>query len=1060
LAAEGKKVAASSLGTVSGWRRNNPSEQVMEIARNPSVPFVLPKIDVANFTGRQDELLVLELQLLGTNQDKTCSIVGLSGGGGMGKSALAFHFATLHRDKFPDGVIGLPVDGKAVHEVARDFARRCGKEVDEDDDRSASTIMQEVFAHRRMLLIFDNADQSVLKELRPGGNRCALIVTTRDRQIPDSFGISTSGIIDLPPMPKEDARNLLREILEVDRINAELAAADSIIEMTGGLPLALQIAGSALRGRQRSLASYVESLKDERTRVQRLQIRGDRDLNVTASLNLSLELLEESEIHLFACLSVCAKDGFSLRTAMVAGGIEDEWEARDLLDRLYQLSLLNEVSADRYVFHALVRVYAQKQAQDKKLWDAASQRHAGYFLDLVKSNNVESLEIAAHLTEDFDDVLQAAQWLRMNAASDELKVSAYQFALDLRPFLLKYNYSKKAIELMFGFQEWAESLNDWNSSVKFRIQQAKYLILERKLIEAEEILRNAQDSIDQISDLHQRQEIQAKQLNSLGGVLQKQRRFEEAIYVLEQEVKIEEEINDQKSLAIILNRLGRLFQRQGRIEQAIAAFERQIDIAKTLNDWNCLIIGLNCLGGVFQQVGRLEEAIAAFEYEIEISETLDDQNKIAISLNRLGGLFRRQGLIKEAIATFERQIKISEVLDEQKQVSIGLNCLGSLFQQQGLIEEAIATFERQIKISEPLNDQKQLLIGLNCLGGLFQQQGLIEEAIATFERTLVIEEGSGSRRRLIIKLIFMGDLLRQQNRFRESIEKLRQAVEISMLLDGLRYRTKSSSMLAAMLHEYSYTLLEAPSTRDEAEAILDESYEIYKNIGDSFQAAVVLHSLGRALKGMKRFENAERVLQKCRDIFYNLQDNKQLLMVLNTLGGVLERKQDWKAAELVLRESYDLAFKEKDLLSQAIVSNSLGKLFARQKGDEKFSLADMYFTNSIKLGRMAEDKDHLYKAYFAWGKALMYHGRPESALIELNHAFEIEENLSNPYRLQAVLPPLTSVLAQLGMYPKILEYADRAIAATNNHPTLIKYREITVKSMPFSRTPSLKKKNS
>jgi tetratricopeptide (TPR) repeat protein len=389
-----------------------------------------------------------------------------------------------------------------------------------------------------------------------------------------------------------------------------------------------------------------------------------------------------------------------------------------------------------------------------------------------------------------------------------------------------------------------------------------------------------------------------------------------------------------------------------------------------------------------------------------------------------------------------------------------LNCLGSLFQQQGLIEEAIATFERQIKISEPLNDQKQLLIGLNCLGGLFQQQGLIEEAIATFERTLVIEEGSGSRRRLIIKLIFMGDLLRQQNRFRESIEKLRQAVEISMLLDGLRYRTKSSSMLAAMLHEYSYTLLEAPSTRDEAEAILDESYEIYKNIGDSFQAAVVLHSLGRALKGMKRFENAERVLQKCRDIFYNLQDNKQLLMVLNTLGGVLERKQDWKAAELVLRESYDLAFKEKDLLSQAIVSNSLGKLFARQKGDEKFSLADMYFTNSIKLGRMAEDKDHLYKAYFAWGKALMYHGRPESALIELNHAFEIEENLSNPYRLQAVLPPLTSVLAQLGMYPKILEYADRAIAATNNHPTLIKYREITVKSMPFSRTPSLKKKNS
>ena len=466
---------------------------------NPSAPFVLPKIDVANFTGRLDELAVLEAQLLGNNQDKTCSIVGLSGGGGMGKSALAFHFATLHRDKFPDGVIGLPVDGKATHEVARDFARRCGKAVDEDDDRSASTIMQEVFAHRRMLLIFDNADQAALKELRPGGDRCALIVTTRDRQIPDSFGITNNGIIHLPPMPQEDARDLLRRILGTDRVNAELEEADQIIKMTGGLPLALQIAGSALRGRQRSLASYVESLRDEKTRVQRLQIRGDADLNVTASLNLSLNLLAEPEKDLFACLSVCAKDGFSLRTAMVAGGLADEWEVRDLLDRLYQLSLLNEVSADRYVFHALVRVYAQEKAQESKLWEEASRSHAEYFIALVQSNKVTKSEIADHIAEDFDDILQTAQWLRVNANSDRLKMSAYQFALDLRPFFLKYNYSKRAIELMSGFQEWAESLNDWSASVKFGIQKAKYLALVGALLDAEVILRNTQCSMDQIS---------------------------------------------------------------------------------------------------------------------------------------------------------------------------------------------------------------------------------------------------------------------------------------------------------------------------------------------------------------------------------------------------------------------------------------------------------------------------------------------------------------------------------------------------------------------------------
>jgi len=759
LAAEGKKVVSSSLGDSSGWRSDDRSERLTRTVPNPSAPFVLPKIDVANFTGRLDELAVLEAQLLGNKQDKTCSIVGLSGGGGMGKSALAFHFATLHRDKFPDGVIGLPVDGKATHEVARDFARRCGKEVDEDDDRSASTIMQEVFAHRRMLLIFDNADQAALKELRPGGDRCALIVTTRDRQIPDSFGIANNGIIHLPPMPQEDARNLLRRILGIDRVNAELEEADQIIKMTGGLPLALQIAGSALRGRQRSLASYVESLRDEKTRVQRLQIRGDADLSVTASLNLSLNLLAEPEKDLFACLSVCAKDGFSLRTAMVAGGLADEWEVQDLLDRLYQLSLLNEVSADRYVFHALVRVYAQKKAQESKLWEEASRSHAEYFITLVQSNKVTKSEIADHIAEDFDEILQTAQWLRVNADSDELKILAYQFALDLRPFFLKYNYSERAVELMSAFQEWAEFHSDWTASVKFGIQQAKYLAVEGKLADAEIILRNSQQSIDKISPFIQQQETRAKYLNSLGGILQKQGKLEEAIVTFERQIKIAESLNDQQSLSIGLNCLGGLFQQQGRLEEAIVIFERQIKIDESLNDQQSLSIGLNCLGGLFQQQGRLEEAIVTFERQIKIAEFINDQKSLAIGLTCLGGIFQQQGRLEEAIITFEQRIKIAEFINDQKSLSIGLNCLGGIFQQQGRVEEAIVTFERQIKIAESLNDQKSLAIGLNCLGGIFQQQGRLEEAIVTFERQIKIAEILNDQKSLSMGLTALGKCL-------------------------------------------------------------------------------------------------------------------------------------------------------------------------------------------------------------------------------------------------------------------------------------------------------------
>jgi tetratricopeptide (TPR) repeat protein len=738
LAAEGKKVVSSSLGNSSSWRNDDRSEQLDKAVRNSSAPFVLPKIDVVNFTGRLDELAILESQLLGSVSDKTCSIVGLSGGGGMGKSALAFHFATLHRDKFPDGVIGLPVDGKATHEVARDFARRCGKAVDEDDDRSASTIMQEVFAHRRMLLIFDNADQAALKELRPGGDRCALIVTTRNRKIPDFFGIPSDGIIDLPPMPQEDARNLLRRILGADRVNAELEATDQIISMTGGLPLALQIVGSALRGRQRTLSSCVESLRDEKTRVQRLYIQDDKDLNVTLSLNWSFNLLQENEKDLFACLSVCAKDGFSLRTAMISGDMADEHEAQKLLDRLYQLSLLNEVSADQYVFHALVRVYAQEKAQERAVWEAASHRHAKYFIDFIQANDVECPEIAKEIIADFEDILQAAQWLRKNAISSDLKESAYQFALDLRPFLLKYSHSKKAIELMTGFQVWAEQLDDWYASVRFKIQHAKYLALEGQLSEAEVILNNAEDLIERISDPIQRQESRLKQLNSLGGILRKQKKFDESIATFQQEIVIAEACNDQKQIAIGLHGLGLVFQDNGNLEAAITSIERSIVISETLNDQISLILGLNHLGKVLQNQRKFEKSAIAFERSIAVAEALNDKTSLVIGLTCLGGVLQKQGDLDAAITIFERQIAIKEELDDQRGLAIGLNRLGCLLLWKHKFEAAINIFEREISIDRQMNDKRQLLIGLNCLGRTLHQFKQYNEAISVFKEQIEI----------------------------------------------------------------------------------------------------------------------------------------------------------------------------------------------------------------------------------------------------------------------------------------------------------------------------------
>jgi hypothetical protein len=487
----------------------------------------------------------------------------LAGVGGIGKSALACHFATIHKDDFPDGVIGLRVDGKDLDAIAREFARRCGEEIDSEDERNASTIMQEVFAYRRMLLIFDNAEESSIRELRPGGDRCAVIVTTRDRGLSISLDIPDEGRINLPPLPDPESLRLLETLIGKERVAIEPEATRNLIQLTGKLPLALQIIGAGLKlNQRRSLADYAASLSEER-RLARLTVRGDKQLDLRACFSLSLKQLHPEEIDFFSCLSVCAEDGFSRRTAMAASGCEDEYVAQESLDYLCRLSLLNyaEVGENRFVFHPLIRLFARELLVERGLEEEATARHAEFLIEFVKSSELEG-SVASFIAEEFNNIILAAKWLQQHETTSNNKKEEkekYDFAIWLQPFFEQYGYWKQAVTFMEGFEQLAERNQDWNIVIKFRIQQAKYLSLQGEWSSAETRLEGIPEILSKIEEEAPRQLSEAKWLTTLGGILKQQGKLDEAAATFQRVVEINEALNDQRSVAIGLNGLAGIF---------------------------------------------------------------------------------------------------------------------------------------------------------------------------------------------------------------------------------------------------------------------------------------------------------------------------------------------------------------------------------------------------------------------------------------------------------------------------------------------------------------------
>ncbi|MEA2907833.1 MAG: hypothetical protein QOI12_5220 [Alphaproteobacteria bacterium] len=789
----------------------------------------------------------LENSLLDDSDDHMFPIAVLSGAGGIGKSALAAHFATVHRERFPDGVIGLSVDGRDNDTIAREFARSAGEIIDANDDRDASSIMQSVFGDREILLIFDNAEQASLRQLFPWG-RSRVIVTTRDRRLSASLEVPVSARVDVAELTEKCGVELLRKRL-AKRVDAEMDAARQIVRLLGGLPLALQMIASHLElARSLSLESLLRILSDERNEQSTLEFSGDPHLSVRVSFNASLKFLKEDEIDFFACLSVCAVDSFSLRSAAAAGGCAENIAVKRL-DYLYRLSLVKlpeAANGTRFAFHPLLRLFAAELCGKRKLAMAARERHARYFISLAKSIEVDDRNAALSIADDMDEMLNAAGWLLSQ------KIADLPYLVRLEPLLYRFGRWREAAELMARFLLVAETRGDTEISVQIRIYQAKFLQLLGQFQEAAAVLEPVAVALTGVSSasLH----VQGMYHNAYADVLQHLGKFQEAADALERSKAIYEQLSDERSLAMVLNSLGGVLQRLGEFQEAAEALERSKAISEQLGDERSLAMVLNSLGGVLQRLGKFHEAADALQRSHDLLAQQGDERGQAMVLNSLGGVLQRLGRFHEAADALQRSHDLLAQQGDERGQAMVLNSLGGVLQRLGKFQEVADALTKAADIEQRLGSQRGQAMVLNSLGGVLQRLGRFQEAADALERSKAISEQLGDERSLAMVLNSLGGVLQRLGRFQEADRAFTSSVAIGLKLND--------SMHLAKVHTaFGKTLV----TRGDVAAGIDhlrQGFQLDEDTKSRIGMTIVAPLLVDALREQGQHEEADAFLKR------------------------------------------------------------------------------------------------------------------------------------------------------------------------------------------------------
>ena len=744
-------------------------------SKNSNSPFIIPQPDVSTFVGREDNLKYIKNLLI---RNQRVNLIGISGLPGVGKSAFVCHFAEQFREHFTDGVIGLRVDGKAIDVIAREFAQCCGVFIDKNDNRSAASIMQEIFRNRHILLIFDNADQSKditkIKYLRPGGDRCTIIVTSRDRGIFNSLDIPIRARIHLDSLSSENALDLLKMLIDEDRVSNEETEANQIIQLVGCLPLALQIVGGALQMQPwRSLSDYAKLLGEAKTKLpEEISREKDAERSIRASFHLSLRLLEPEQINFFACLSVCSMNGFSKYIASTVSNCNREVTEIYLTD-LYRLSLLNFSEKREYEFgmHPLIHLFAHELTTEE-LREQARERHADYIIKEVKFRDLSNSDKRFVTKDRLDDIMAVAEWL------EEQQRPEYDFAQRLIPFFSRHGYWEKAVEFVSRFQRISLAFRDWEKAVSFQFQQAKFLSSLSQREKAHQLLLSAVNYIQLIEPLKNRQYYEAVRLNILGGILQRKGDLDSAIEAFKQSVDIGKRIGNQRHLAMALNSLGGALQRHNHLEDAIKMFNDSALIEGELGNEQGLAVVLNSLGKALHRLRHFKEAEEVLKRSEKIRRKLNDRRSLAIVMNTLGEVQRDWGHFPEAIKSFEESAAIDDEIGNKGGAAKTLNSLGKLYEMQNQFDQALQAYQDSANIKKELNDQQGLAMTHTSRASIFLKKREPSQALIELEGGFDINKKLKNQQGLEIVLPKLVEVLLELQEEEKAIKYCEQVIKM------------------------------------------------------------------------------------------------------------------------------------------------------------------------------------------------------------------------------------------------------------------------------------------
>jgi tetratricopeptide (TPR) repeat protein len=661
---------------------------------------------VRQFTGRDGELAALTGLLdTGGAGSPTAVISAIGGMAGVGKTALAVHWAHEAAGRFPDGQLYIDLRGYdpaapplAAADALAGFLRALGvpgRDVPGSADERVATY-RSLLAGRRFLVLLDNArDAEQVRPLLPGSPGCMTLVTSRD-----SLGglVAADGAVrlevDLLPLP--EAVDLLAGLIGA-RAADDPDATVRLAAQCGRLPLALRVAAQlAVMRSGVALASLTAELADLQNRLDVLETGGDERTAVRAVFTWSYQDLDPVAARMFRLLGVHHGPDISVPAAASLAGVSRA-QARRALQELTRAHLVREDAPGRFSCHDLLRAFAAELAAAH---DSPAQRRAAtlrvldHYLytacaaDRLVRPSRKPIELPAAepgtLPEDMADADAALAWFD---AERGVLLAAIAHAAGS-------GLTRHAWQLPWSVASYLETRAHW----------AELIDTQRTAVAAATLLGDERAQ----ARLHER----------LGFAYLLRGRHDDAGDHLRQSLELFRRLGDPVGEASVELDVSLLHEWQGRYAEAAQADERALILFRRTGNRGGQAKALNAAGWHLALTGEHQQALSQVEQALAIQQELNDPSDEANIWDSLGYIHDRLGQHEQAASCYQQALRLLGPSKGAHRRAIILDHLGDACRNAGDQQAASEAWARALDIFEDMGHPDAEAVRAKLLAGL------------------------------------------------------------------------------------------------------------------------------------------------------------------------------------------------------------------------------------------------------------------------------------------------------------------------------------------------------